>query len=180
MPYSYLNDYTLTDVTPVVEVITVAEAKQYCRVSNSVEDDLFADLITQSREAVEKAANISIIPKTAIVWFNNEAGNFELPFGPIDIETVKVYDDNQNGIELTSPTLKLIGDKYPKIAFPLYANLRAEYETGYATCPTELKIAMLDQINYGYENRGMDVDDMGICEKTWRVCQRWTRTSPIL
>ena len=180
MPYSYLNDYTLTDVTPVVEVITVAEAKQYCRVSNSVEDDLFADLITQSREAVEKAANISIIPKTAIVWFNNEAGNFELPFGPIDIETVKVYDDNQNGIELTSPTLKLIGDKYPKVAFPLYANLRAEYETGYATCPTELKIAMLDQINYGYENRGMDVDDMGICEKTWRVCQRWTRTSPIL
>jgi len=180
MPYSYLNDYTLTDVTPVVEVITVAEAKQYCRVSNSVEDDLFADLITQSREAVEKAANISIIPKTAIVWFNNEAGNFELPFGPIDIETVKVYDDNQNGIELTSPTLKIIGDKYPKVAFPLYANLRAEYETGYATCPTELKVAMLDQINYGYENRGMDVDDMGICEKTWRVCQRWTRTSPIL
>ena len=180
MPYSYLNDYTLTDVTPVVEVITVAEAKQYCRVNNNVEDDLFDDLIAQSREAVEKAANISIIPKTAIVWFNNEAGNFELPFGPIDIETVKVYDDNQNGIELTSPTLKLIGDKYPKVAFPLYANLRAEYETGYAVCPTELKIAMLDQINYGYENRGMDVDDMGICEKTWRVCQRWTRTSPIL
>lgn len=180
MPYSYLNDYTLADVTPVVEVITVAEAKQYCRVSNNVEDDLFADLISQSREAVEKAANISIIPKTAIVWFNNEAGNFELPFGPLDIETVKVYDDNQNGIELTSPTLKLIGDKYPKVAFPLYANLRAEYETGYTTCPTELKIAMLDQINYGYENRGMDVDDMGICEKTWRVCQRWTRTSPIL
>lgn len=180
MPYSYLNDYTLADVTPVVEVITVAEAKQYCRVTNNVEDDLFADLITQSREAVEKAANISIIPKTAIVWFNNEAGNFELPFGPLDIETVKVYDDNQNGIELTSPTLKIIGDKYPKVAFPLYANLRAEYETGYTTCPTELKIAMLDQINYGYENRGMDVDDMGICEKTWRVCQRWTRTSPIL
>lgn len=180
MPYSYLNDYTLADVAPVTEVITVAEAKQYCRVSNNVEDDLFETLITQSREAVEKAANISIIPKTAIVWFNNEAGNFELPFGPIDIETVTVYDDNQNGLELTSPTLKIIGDKYPKVAFPLYANLRAEYETGYATCPAELKVAMLDQINYGYENRGMDVDDMGICEKTWRVCQRWTRTSPIL
>lgn len=180
MPYSYLNDYTLLDVTPVTEVITVAEAKQYCRVTNNVEDDLFADLIAQSREAVEKAANISIIPKTGIVWFNNEGGNFELPFGPIDRETIKVYDDNQNGIELTSPTLKIIGDQYPKVAFPLYANLRAEYEMGYTTCPTELKIAMLDQINYGYENRGMDVDDMGICEKTWRVVQRWTRTSPIL
>lgn len=180
MPYSYLNDYTLTDVEPVVEVITVDEAKQYCRVTNTVENDLFATLITQSREAVEKAANISIIPKTAIVWFNNEAGNFELPFGPLDILSVKVYDDNQNGIELTAPTLKIIGDKYPKVAFPFYANLRAEYETGYITCPAELKVAMLDQINYGYENRGMDVNDLGICEKTWRVCQRWTRTSPIL
>lgn len=180
MPYSYLNDYTLEDVTPVVEVITVAEAKQYCRVTNNVEDDLFEALIVQSREAVEKAANISIIPKTATVWFNNEAGNFEPPFGPLDILTLKVYDDNQNGIELKAPTLKVIGDKYPKVAFPLYANLRAEYETGYTTCPAELKIAMLDQINYGYENRGMDVNDLGICEKTWRVCQRWTRTSPIL
>jgi hypothetical protein len=52
MPYSYLNDYTLADVTPVVEVITVEEAKQYCRVSNNVEDDLFVALIAQSREAV--------------------------------------------------------------------------------------------------------------------------------
>jgi len=180
MPYSYLNDYTLTDVSPVVEVITVAEAKQYCRVDNTVENDLFEELITQSRQAVEKAANISIIPKTAIVWFNNEAGNFELPFGPIDIESVIVYDDNQNGLELTSPTLKIIGSEYPKVVFPLYPNLRATYEMGYTTCPKELKIAMLDQINYGYENRGMDVNDLGICEKTWRVCQRWTRTSPIL
>jgi uncharacterized phiE125 gp8 family phage protein len=180
MPYTYLNDYTLTNVTPVEEVITVAEAKQYCRVTNDVEDDLFVDLISQSREAVEKAANISIIPKTAIVWFNNEAGRFELPFGPVTLESVKVYDDNQDGIEIPALTLRIIGSEYPKIAFPFYANLRAEYETGYTTCPTELKIAMLDQINYGYENRGMDVDDMGICEKTWRVCQRWTRTSPIL
>ena len=180
MPYSYLNDYTLTNVTPVTEVITVEEAKQYCRVTNSVENDLFEDLIVQSREAVEKAANISIIPKTAIVWFNNEAGNFELPFGPVTIASVVVYDDNQNGLQLASPTLKIIGSQYPKIAFPLYPNLRATYSTGYTTCPAELKIAMLDQINYGYENRGMDVNDLGICEKTWRVCQRWTRTSPIL
>lgn len=180
MPYSYLNDYTIADVIPVTEVITVAEAKQYCRVTNNVENDLFEDLIAQSREAVEKAANISIIPKTAIVFFNNEGGNFELPFGPVDIASVKVYDDNQDGLELTAPTLKIIGDQFPKVAFPLYANLRAEYEMGYANCPVELKIAMLDQINYGYENRGMDVNDLGICEKTWRVCQRWTRTSPIL
>lgn len=180
MPYTYLNDYKLTDVTPVTEPVTVAEAKLYCRVTNTIEDTLFAELITQSREAIEKCTNLSLIPKTAIVYFNNEANNFELPFGPMDKTTFKLYDDNQNAKEITAPYYKLIGLDYPKLFSPNYANLRATYSTGFAVVPKELKIAMLDQINYGYENRGMDVNDMGICEKTWRVCQRWTRTSPIL
>ena len=180
MPYSYLNDYKLTDVTPVMEPVTVSEAKLYCRVTNSIEDGLFAELITQSREAIEKATNLSLIPKTAIVCFNNFSGDFEPPFGPIDKTTFKLYDDNQNGMEITSVNYRLIGIDFPKVSYPNYVNLRATFSTGYAILPKELKIAMLDQINYGYENRGMDVNDMGICEKTWRVCQRWTRTSPIL
>jgi hypothetical protein len=50
---------------------------------------------------------------------------------------------------------------------------------GYATIPNDLKIAILDQVSYDYENRGLD-SDTGICEKTWKACQRWTRISPIL
>ena len=180
MPYSYLIDYKLTDIAPVTEPVTVEEAKQYCRVTNTVEDDLFAELITQSREAIEKATNLSLIPKTAIVLFNNLGNNFHFPWGPMDKTTFKLYDENENGVEITSGYYKLQGIDFPRLNFPTYAYLKATYTTGYDDCPAELRIAMLDQINYGYENRGMDVNDMGICEKTWRVCQRWTRTSPIL
>jgi hypothetical protein len=175
--YNYIIDYTQVDLGTITEPVTVAEAKQYCRVSNDVEDDLFEELITQSRQAVEKAANISITPKTITLWFTNSAGNFQLPFGPMTSFTSLT---DVNGNTITSNVYKLIGGQYPNLQKPDWANLTAVYTTGMSTVPKEIKIAILDQINYGYENRGMDVDDMGICEKTWRVCQRWTRTSPIL
>ena len=175
--YNFIIDYTQADLGTITEPVTVAEAKQYCRVDNNVEDNLFAELITQSRQAVEKAANISITPKTITLWFTNAAGNFQIPFGPMT-DFISLTD--QNGDAVPNTIYKLIGGQYPNLLQPSYSNMTAVYETGMDSVPKELKIAILDQINYGYENRGMDVDDMGICEKTWRVCQRWTRTSPIL
>ena len=175
--YNFIIDYTQEDLGSFNEPVTVAEAKQYCRVTNEVENELFIDLIIQSRQAVEKAANISITPKTITLWFTNAAGNFQLPFGPMT-EFISLTDANGN--EVTPNVYRIVGGQYPNIQRPEFANMTAVYETGMAEVPKEIKIAILDQINYGYENRGMDVDDMGICEKTWRVCQRWTRTSPIL
>ena len=46
----------------------------------------------------------------------------------------------------------------------------------------ERELSNKERINlagFDYENRGLD-GDKGICEKTWKACQRWTRQSPIL
>lgn len=61
--YNFIIDYTQVDLGTITEPVTLAEAKAYCRVDNNVEDALFNELITQSRLAVEKAANISITAK---------------------------------------------------------------------------------------------------------------------
>ena len=175
--YNYIIDHTLINHGVIVEPVTVEEAKLYCRVTNTIEDGLMAELITQSREAVEKASGLSITPKIATVWFTNLATMFNLPFGPI-VQFSSLTDNNGNVLDPAA--YKLIGGDYPSLKYPAYADMKAIYRTGFTVVPKELKIAILDQINYGYENRGMDVNDMGICEKTWRVCQRWTRTSPIL
>lgn len=175
--YNFIIDYTQVDLGTITEPVTVAEAKAYCRVDNNVEDALFAELITQSRLAVEKAANISITAKTVTLWFTNSAGDFQLPYGPMTAFT-SLTDANGNAV--SSDVYILVGGPNPNLQRPQWANMKAIYTTGMSTVPKEIKIAILDQINYGYENRGMDVDDMGVCEKTWRVCQRWTRTSPIL
>jgi uncharacterized phiE125 gp8 family phage protein len=180
MAYSnYINDFSAVPIAPIVEPVTVAEAKSYCRVTTDAENDLFAILIKSAREAVEVATGLSLIPKDVTTYFNNISGNFDIPFGPIDIATFELFDMEQDALEITGTDLQLIGDEFPKLVYPRYANLKATYEAGYTTIPTDLKLAILDQVSYDYENRGLDADT-GICNKTWKACQRWTRISPIL
>jgi uncharacterized phiE125 gp8 family phage protein len=180
MAYSnYINDFSAVPVAPITEPVTLAEAKNYCRVTFNADDSLITMLITQSREAVEAATGLSLIPKNVVTYFYNISGDFDIPFGPVDIDSFELFDLNQNGLEITGSSLQLIGDEFPKLSYPKYANLKATYDAGYTTIPMDLKIAILDQISYSYENRGLD-SDTGICNKTWKACQRWTRISPIL
>lgn len=180
MSYSnYINDFSAVPVAPIVEPVTLSEAKLYCRVTTSAEDTLITLMITQAREAIEVATGLSLIPKDITTYFNNVSGNFDIPFGPVDSATFQLFDMEQDALEIEGTDLQLIGDEFPKLSYPRYANLKATYEAGYTTIPKDLKIAILDQISYDYENRGLD-GDSGICEKSWKACQRWTRISPIL
>lgn len=174
--YTFINDYQFSNNSPVTEPVTLAEAKLYCRVTTSTEDALIETMITQAREAIELATNLSLIPRQVEVWFNNQGGFFQLPFGPVTY-LLAVYDNN--GDEITGNELKVVGGAYPKINFPNQADMRAVYNAGFDCLPKDLKIAILDQVSYDYENRGLD-SNTGICEKTWRACQRWSKTSPIL
>ena len=68
MSYSnFIIDFTLTDEAPVTEPVTLAEAKLYCRVTNTADDDQIEMMITQAREAVEVGTGLSLIPKNASV-----------------------------------------------------------------------------------------------------------------
>jgi uncharacterized phiE125 gp8 family phage protein len=177
MAYSnFIIDYTLTDTAPVVEPVTLAEAKLYCRVSSSVDDNQISLMIKQAREAIEVATGLSLIPKTAVVWFTNFDGSFNLPYGPVNSFTSLI---DQNNDVIAAADYTLVGGKFPQLQRPPLRNLKATYTVGYTTIPNDLKIAILDQVSYDYENRGLD-SNTGICEKSWKACQRWTRISPIL
>jgi uncharacterized phiE125 gp8 family phage protein len=173
---NFIIDFTLTDIGTVVEPVTLAEAKLYCRVTTNVDDNQITLMIKQAREAVEVGTGLSLIPKTAVVWFTNWDGNFQLPYGPMSSFTSLI---DQNGDTIVAADYTLVGGKFPQLQRPQFQNLKATYVVGYATIPNDLKIAILDQVSYDYENRGLD-SDTGICEKTWKACQRWTRISPIL
>ena len=177
--YNFIIDHFLEYDGAIVEPVTVEEAKLYCRITDSVEDNLIEELIIQSREAIEKVTNLTLVPKIATVWFTNLSGMFQFQYGPIQDFTELL---NAEGDEIDPDNYRLVGGQYPSLARPMWEQLKATYSCGYpeGEVPTELKIAILDQVSYGYENRGLEVDGMGICEKAWRVCQRWTRTSPII
>ncbi|MCA6470543.1 MAG: phage head-tail connector protein [Chitinophagaceae bacterium] len=173
--YSYTIDSQVTEVS-YAEPVTLAEAKLKIRVSHAIEDAMIARMISSARKIIEDAAGISIITKVVKVWFSNKGGAYQLPYGPITSD-ITLYDD-YTGTILTDK--RIIGGNYPRITFPQIENMRAEYTVGYTHVPAALKDAILDQLNYMYENRGAENEGTGICEQAWRACQQFTRQSPIL
>ncbi len=173
--YSFTIDSQITEVS-YAEPVTLAEAKLKIRVSHAIEDAMIARMISSARKIIEDAAGISIITKVVKVWFSNKGGAYQLPYSPITSD-VTLYDD-YTGTILTDK--RIIGGNYPRITFPQIENMRAEYTVGYTHVPAALKDAILDQLNYMYENRGAENEGTGICEQAWRACQQFTRQSPIL
>lgn len=172
---SYIIDAQVNEVA-YSEPVTLAEAKLFIRVSHTSEDAQIAELITQARQTIEKATGLSLLAKTVKLWFSNEGGYFRLPYGPVN-SSVTFYED-YTGTLLTNT--RLVGGNHPVLTFPKLETIRAEYSVGYTSLPKQLKGAILDQVNFMYENRGAGAEGMGICEKVWRVCQQYTIQSPIL
>ena len=83
-------------------------------------------------------------------------------------------------IQLVEGTDALRQEVASVVKFPQIDTLRAEYQVGMTHVPVALKFAIRDQVNHMYDNRGAGAEGMGICEKAWRACQQFNRTSPIL
>jgi Phage gp6-like head-tail connector protein len=173
--YSYIIDSNITEVS-YAEPVTLAEAKLYIRVSHTSEDAQISEMIRSARMIIEKATGLSLITKQAEVWFCNKGAWFQFPHGPIT-SSITLYDVT-TGTELTDKII--MGGKHPVITFPAIDKMRAVYNVGFTALPNPLKTAILDQVNHLYENRGAFDETMGVCQKAWRTCQTYTKTSPVL
>ena len=172
---SYIIDSNITEVS-YAEPVTLAEAKLYIRVSHTSEDAQISEMIRSARMIIEKATGLSFITKQVEVWFCNKGAWLQLPYGPITSSIT--LTDVTSGTTLTDTIIT--GGNHPVITFPAIDRLKATYNVGFTTLPTPLKNAILDQVNHMYENRGAFDETMGVCQKAWRTCQMYTKTSPIL
>jgi uncharacterized phiE125 gp8 family phage protein len=188
MNYNLLIDWEdLTEESGIEEPLTVQEVKDYLRlegfidnyesVSSEFDDDdtLIEDLIRGTREAMEEYTGLSFIPKTWQIEFDNYAGNFEIPFGPV----IDILELHPQGESLASDELEYTTSSNKRILkTPEYGNLVMLYEAGYVTLPKRLKDAMLKEIAYRYENRG-DVNVDGISKEatilasTYKTTMTW-------
>lgn len=181
MLYNLLIDWEdQTNESGIVEPVSVQEIKNYLRlegfidssesISSDFNDDdvLIADLITSARERLEEFTGLSLIPKTWHIEFTNLAGNFEIPFGPINAINA-LYDSEGNSIATddfdTSFNLRTL--KWPK-----YEDLQLNYEAGYIVLPKGLKEAILKEVAYRYINRG-DVNVDGISREAMALASKY-------
>jgi hypothetical protein len=162
MRYNLLTDWQdLTNESGIVEPLTVQEVKNYLRLegwidntfeSPSFDDDdaYISELITAARIGLEEYTGLSFVPKKYKIVFDNYAGNFEVPFGPVN-SIDKVEDSEGNIISQNEYSMSISLSYFKE---PTWGTLVLTYFCGYEFLPARLKDAMYKEVAYRYMNRG--------------------------
>lgn len=176
------------------EPVSLAEAKAHLFIESSftTDDTYLTALITQARNAVENFCNISIQNKINTLtcsiqsnagpykkdwdrgFFNNIPYNndwFELPYGPIKyVLSVTGVDQNTVTNLAAGVDYFIQGAQFKDIQFNnSLLNFIIVYQTGWPVIPPGLKLAILNEIAFRYENRGDNTNryaqqNVGLCE----------------
>lgn len=138
------------------EPVSLDEAREWCRIDVSDNDATLALLIIAGRQACETYANIGLIQRTVAATIQTPNGYMRLPYGPVnDITGVADLDGNAIA-EGSGYTVNALGIKANATRYTVtYASGYSSSDTeGLQTIPGDLKIAILNQILYMYDNRG--------------------------
>lgn len=189
------------------EPVSLTDVKAHLRVDFTDDDTLLTAMITAARQAVEDYCHISLVQKTVTLTLEareqlrsifaqpfqvrESANSFELPYGPVksvdlvtsigtDGVTVQVCALNQDYF-VTGVSFKTI-----KIANNFPNNILV-YTVGYGTLPGPLRLAILCEIAYRYENRGEGGNvqrataftKQGVCEAARVLAESYKRLTSI-
>lgn len=147
----------LAETAPVVEPVTLAEAKEYARIDGSTEDTLITSLIKMARLHCESFTGKSLIPKTVTVTSFTYPYQFQMPYGPLLAENnvTKCVTLDQNAVE-TTLNYQVNAGLYPKLFIIGGAQsykFKLVYTAGFTTVPEDIKLAIKMMVNTLYERR---------------------------
>ena len=147
----------LAETAPVVEPVTLAEAKEYARIDGSTEDTLITSLIKAARLHCESFTGKSLIPKTVTVTSFTYPYQFQMPYGPLLAENnvTKCVTLDQNAVE-TTLNYQVNAGLYPKLFILGGAQsykFKLIYTAGFTTVPEDIKLAIKMMVNTLYERR---------------------------
>lgn len=164
--YNLIHDVSdITDASEIItEPVTAQEMKNFLRLEGFENDDesgeldftsddaLIEELITASREGLEKWCGISIVRHRWQVLFDNENGNIELPYSN-NATLVSIKDSDDEDIVEDDYTLR--GTSFKYLVKPYQCNMTIVYDAGYESgdVPKRLKQAIMRDVAYHYENR---------------------------
>ncbi len=156
--------YLLQSVAPVTEPLTLAEVKEYLRVTNTEEDTYITSLIGVAREAAEWFVRKSLITQSWMLSYDDYSPTeVILPRGPVQsVDEVKIV--SRSGIEtiVDSTTYYLNAGKETLVfdATPVGHIVQIYYTAGYgnsaSSVPKDIRQGMLIHIAQLYEKRGED------------------------
>lgn len=142
----------------ITEPVQLTEAKNFCKIDISTDDDLLTAIIIGARQQCEAYTGVGFVEHNIVAVLNNSNGGIYIPYGPIQ-EIYEVTDNNGDTMILDSD-YTLQGNEFKRIMTPKVEEITVTYFAGYNQLPTVLKTALLNQIYYLYDNRSQGVDDI--------------------
>jgi hypothetical protein len=161
----------------VTEVVTLAEIKTHLHITDSDNDTELTALNTQSRRSIENWINCSLVNKRVTLICELEK-EWELPYGPVTgIEAVQTPESTiGSGIPTWESSIvdwSVTGLTFQKLNHPGYQRLKLIYTVGYQVMPQDLKLAVLNEIYYRYENKGLSGD--GVSSDVQKLIEPYRR-----
>lgn len=146
--YNRIVSVEVVEDDDITEPVTLAELKAHIRVTFTDDDDYITMLINAARLAIERFTGLSLVAKTITAIIDNGEGNLELPYGPVTDDPV-VLDSEGDTVEST-----VGGAIFKWLKTPYNMGLNVSYAAGYEAVPGDLKLAIMHEAAYQYENRG--------------------------
>lgn len=151
--------------------VTLAEVRSWLRLDHTADDTLLSDIIIpNAQDKIEQATGLCLSGDTLVVVEvdpDTNDGEVHLPFAPFaDIVDVEI-----SGASSADYTVRG-GAMYPVIEVTDGVSVKVEYLAGFtegngytvAGIPPALKMAVLMQTAYDYENRGEQKLSPGVSE----------------
>lgn len=170
MKFNAVIDTLFTDEAED-ELLTLAEVKDFCRIDLVDDDAILNDLIPAAREIVEEYCCVSLLQRTVTATLINELGGISLPYGPV-ISVTAISDENGNTIDADGYVIT--GNNFKSIKTPFDGQITVVYDAGYSNLLKHYKDAMLNQVDYMYNNRGSQ-DTEAMSAKSKFILQRLRR-----
>lgn len=161
---------TMTLVTPpAAEPVTLAEMKDYLRLSSTSEDDLISGLLASARETVERSTGTALITQTWRLYCDKwpASGLVRIARYPVaQIESVTAYDPEGDATVLAADDIFLDATTRPArlylsataVALRPLNGLEIDFIAGFgdagADVPDGLKHAIKVLVAHWYEFRG--------------------------
>jgi uncharacterized phiE125 gp8 family phage protein len=166
---------------PAVEPVSLAEAKQWLRIDNPVEDDLVGALVTSARLIVESATRRMLVSQTWRLVYDQWPGVslthdgyisrpeiLPVPFAPFQrVAAIRVYDvagvaqtlpSSAYAVDATPDRARIVFTVAPPTPGRVIAGIEVDIVVGYGDAPTSspesLRLAIKLLAARWFENRG--------------------------
>jgi len=166
--------YVKTEAT--TEPISVQEMKTYAGYlgGDASTENMLEYLLISARLRLENYTGRNFVEKTMVLNTDKVLPRLDLPYGPINsIESIKIYDEDGVLDEtlVADDDYYLLGDFDKSIRFETFSGggyMSIEYKAGYGAdtfeLPKAIRMALLRQVKYDYDNRGNPTADTIISE----------------